>query len=302
MLTRMIALSVVATSLSVVSRADTSMPPVRVILVGDSTMAASSGYGNALCARLGPEVTCLNLARGGRSSKSYRAEGLWSEVLGLLSDQGNFAATYVLIQFGHNDQPGKAERSTTLPEFEQNMTAYVRDVRTAGGTPILVTPLTRRQFKDGKVVQDLAPWADLTRKVAKENRTALLDLNRDSVAAVQTMGPLRANQLARVGPPPEVTAAALTGTTIEVPKPAPVDSATSGKSASSGPSTDAPVGTSHVVSMSAASGAPASLTPTFDYTHLGPCGAEVFSAMVVKEIRQSVPPMEMYLLPTPSAP
>jgi lysophospholipase L1-like esterase len=292
MLTRLIALSVVATSLSVVSRAATSMPPVRVILVGDSTMAASSGYGNALCARLRPEVTCLNLARGGRSSKSYRAEGLWSEVLGLLSDQGNFAATYVLIQFGHNDQPGKAERSTTLPEFEQNMRAYVRDVRAAGGTPILVTPLTRRQFKDGKVVQDLAPWADLTRKVAKENRTALLDLNRDSVAAVQTMGSLRANQLARVAPPPEVTAAALTGTTIEVPKPAPVDSATSGNSASSSPSTD----------TNAASGTPAPLTPTFDYTHLGPRGAEVFSAMVVKEIRQSLPPMEMYLLPTPSAP
>ena len=54
--------------------------PDRVILVGDSTMASTTGYGDALCARFTPETSCLNLARGGRSSESFRAEGRWDEV------------------------------------------------------------------------------------------------------------------------------------------------------------------------------------------------------------------------------
>ena len=53
----------------------------RLILVGDSTMAPRSGYGNALCARF-QQVACINLARGGRSSKSFRAEGLWDDRAG----------------------------------------------------------------------------------------------------------------------------------------------------------------------------------------------------------------------------
>ncbi|HSY30100.1 MAG TPA: hydrolase, partial [Burkholderiaceae bacterium] len=48
---------------------------IRIILVGDSTIAPQTGYGDALCRRFQANVTCLNLAKGGRSSASYRAEG-----------------------------------------------------------------------------------------------------------------------------------------------------------------------------------------------------------------------------------
>src|SRR5205085_7073437 len=82
-----------------------SLPPVRVILVGDSTVATKNGYGDALCARFTPDVTCVNLAKNGRSSGSFRAEGRWDEVMRLLKDGGNYSANYVLVQFGHNDQP-----------------------------------------------------------------------------------------------------------------------------------------------------------------------------------------------------
>ncbi|HRD96630.1 MAG TPA: hydrolase, partial [Rubrivivax sp.] len=81
-------------------------PPV-VLLVGDSTMAPQTGYGDALCRRLEPAVACLNLARGGRSSLSYRAEGLWERVLARLRAGQPGVPRQVLIQFGHNDQPGK---------------------------------------------------------------------------------------------------------------------------------------------------------------------------------------------------
>ena len=61
--------------------------PIRVILVGDSTMNTKTGYGDALCALFEPDVKCINLARGGRSSKSFRAEGLWENVQALLKDR-----------------------------------------------------------------------------------------------------------------------------------------------------------------------------------------------------------------------
>src|SRR5690606_7086691 len=56
-------------------------PPPRVFLIGDSTVASGSGYGDALCARFQPEVACTNLARGGKSSRTYRDDAAWSALL-----------------------------------------------------------------------------------------------------------------------------------------------------------------------------------------------------------------------------
>ena len=201
----------------------------RVILVGDSTMASSTGYGDALCARFTPETACLNLARGGRSSGSFRAEGRWDEVTSLLRDGAGYRRTYVLIQFGHNDQPGKPGRSTDYAtEFPVNMTRYVDEARALGAIPVLVTPLTRRSFKHGYVQNDLTPWAGTVRHIASATGTPLVDLNALSLAAVQAMGPQEADKLARVG-------------------------------------------------------------ANFDYTHVGPLGAERFSSIVARELVRQVP-------------
>jgi lysophospholipase L1-like esterase len=235
--------------------------PIRVLLVGDSTLCHPTGYGDALCARFSRDVTCLNLAKGGRSSKSYRAEGSWDEVLEILADRRLYSTSYVLIEFGHNDQPGKGERSTTLPEFEANLAGYLADVRDAGAIPILVTPLTRRLFMDGELTRGLEPWAVAARHAATQGHAPLLDLYRDSIKRVEKMGPEQAVALAEIPPTAEVIAAARTGTTIEVAKPPPREPG-------------AP---------------PRPHVPAFDYTHLGPNGAEIFSAIVRREIREAVP-------------
>ena len=169
-----------------------------MLLVGDSTLAPQTGYGNALCQRLEPAVACLNLARGGRSTLSYRAEGLWDRVTARLKAGQPGVQRLVLIQFGHNDQPGKPGRSTDLAtEFTANLARYVVDVRAAGGTPVLVTPLTRRSFQGADLKLDLAPWADAVRAVARAEQVALIDLNASSSAAVQAMGAERADLLAQ---------------------------------------------------------------------------------------------------------
>jgi len=174
-----------------------------VVLVGDSTMATRTGYGDAFCGLFQWQVRCVNLARGGRSTKSFRADGSWDRVIELLRDRGEARVTYVLIQFGHNDQPGKAERSTDLvTEYPANLRRYIDEVRREGAQPVLVTPLTRRDFAaDGTLKDDLAPWAESMKAVARESGVPILDLNGDSVAAVARMGSTQADRLAMAQKP-----------------------------------------------------------------------------------------------------
>ncbi|HEY3840611.1 MAG TPA: rhamnogalacturonan acetylesterase [Bryobacteraceae bacterium] len=240
--------------------AESPLPPVRIILVGDSTMAVKSGYGPGFCADVVAAVTCLNMAKGGRSSSSYRAEGSWDQVMQQLKHNSDFKATYVLIQFGHNDQPGKPSRSTDLAtEFPANIKRYVEEVKSTNAQPVLVTPLTRRSFREGQLKNDLDAWAAATRKVGDEEHVPVLELNAESAAAVQKMGPVEANTMAMAPAPPEVASTAANGNSVPVSKP--------------------PAG---------------STAPSFDYTHLGAKGAAYFGGMVANELVHAIPDMAPY--------
>jgi lysophospholipase L1-like esterase len=173
---------------------------VRILLVGDSTVAPVNGWGPGFCEDVSAQVACVNMAKNGRSTKSYRAEGLWKEVMDALGHNAEYQATWVFIQFGHNDQPGKPSPSDPATEFPANLHQFVREVRMAGARPVLITSLTRRTFKDGKLEDTLGPWADATRKVAAEEKVPVLDLNSDSAAAVQKMGSAEADKLAMPEP------------------------------------------------------------------------------------------------------
>src|ERR671912_141221 len=133
-------------------------PPakVKIALAGDSTVTKQSGWGVGFARRCGPGVECVNIARGGRSSKSYRDEGGWKQVI-------DARPAHVLIQFGHNDQPGKGPERETDPKttFRENLTRYVREARAAGAAPVLVTSMERRNFDaNGKIVPSLTAYAD----------------------------------------------------------------------------------------------------------------------------------------------
>ena len=208
--------------------AQETRPPVKpiqadkIVLVGDSTTAVLGGWGPSFCAKhVTSFLACVNLARGGRSSYNYRAEGSW-DIVEREMRSGGYRNVWVLVQFGHNDQPGKPGRSTDLAtEFPANLRRYVEEIRAAGAHPVLLTPLTRRQFKDGLVIDDLAPWADAVRKVAHELNVPLVDLHARSRDAVQGMGPVQAMRFAQMPPVPEQVSAAQKGTTIgHAPTPA----------------------------------------------------------------------------------
>jgi len=251
----------------------------KIILVGDSTTQVLSGWGGSFCAdHVTSAVACVNLARGGRSTYSYRAEGSWDLALAEMKMPG-FARTYVIIQFGHNDQPGKPGRSTDLAaEFPANLKRYVLETRAAGADPILFTPLTRRQFRDGRLVRDLDAWAAAIRKVAAEMKTPLVDLNVRSSDAVDRMGATAANRFAQLPPSSEVAAAAKTGTTIAAVR--------------ASPAIPTPVrhDNAAVEPMGQAKLA-------FDYTHLGREGADYFARMVTAELAIAAPGMRPLLVP-----
>jgi len=51
-----------------------SAQPIKIVLVGDSTVNDEGGWGTGFRASFGPPVECLNLAKNGRSSKSFREQ------------------------------------------------------------------------------------------------------------------------------------------------------------------------------------------------------------------------------------
>ena len=249
--------------------------PVKIILVGDSTTAVRSGWGGVFCSR---HVTlfaaCVNLAKGGRSSYSFRAENSWQGALAEMSVKG-YADTYVLIQFGHNDQPGKPGRSSDLQtEFIPNLRQYVTEARSVGATPVLVTPLTRRIFIDGVLKDDLTAWSEAVRSIAAEMNVPLLDLNALSRASVTQMGPVGSLALAAAPASAEYIAAAKTGTSSSDP---------AGKM---GIETADPLPPFENL---------AKARPAFDYTHLGSLGAEITSNLVALALAEHIPELQPYL-------
>ena len=158
---------------------------LRIVLVGDSTVTDKQGWGPGFKRFLTSRAECINTARGGRSSKSFINEGLWKEALALKGD-------YYLIQFGHNDEPNKGERSTdpdtTYREF---MTRYIDDTRAIGAKPVLVTSLVRRQWDksgSGKINSSLVPYVEAVKALAKEKNAALIDLHERSKQLCEQLG------------------------------------------------------------------------------------------------------------------
>jgi lysophospholipase L1-like esterase len=248
----------------------------KIILVGDSTVAVQGGWGSSFCAEhVTSFAACVNLARGGRSSASYIAEGSWEIALTEARAPG-YQSTWILIQFGHNDQPGKPGRSTDLAtEFPANLRRYVNEARAAGAQPVLVTPLSRRLFGDGKLDNSLRPWAEAAIGVASEMKVPLIDLNARSSAAVQEMGLTAANEFAQLPPSPEAAAAAARGNSISLPKGA----------------------TSTEINARVPVEGMAQPKLSFDYTHLGRKGSDYFAAMMAKELALNVPEMRKLLIP-----
>jgi len=170
--------------------ADDEASKVRIVLAGDSTVTDKAGWGAAFAERLAPGFECVNLARGGQSTKSFHDGGWWKKAL-------EQKPAYVLIQFGHNDQPGKGPERETDPAttYRDYLRKFVDEARAAGAKPILVTSVVRRNFTaEGKLESSLAPYADAVKAVAKEKQVPLVDLHQRSLELMNKIGPKAAEE------------------------------------------------------------------------------------------------------------
>jgi lysophospholipase L1-like esterase len=195
--------------------------PVKIVLVGDSTVATGGGWGPGFCADFSPNVKCADDALNGRSSKSFIDEGAWKKAL---DEHGD----YYLIQFGHNDQKTTPALHTDPDTtFAANLHRYIADVRAIGAVPVLVTSLSRRNYKDGVLAEDLTAYADATKKVGADEYITVIDLNQTSVAMLKRMTQEQADKFDKGMDPdtgkPVAVAVDATTTGVDTPAPAALD-------------------------------------------------------------------------------
>lgn len=171
---------------------NSTLPPARIFIASDSTAQdyrankyPQSGWGTMLRCAFGPNVTIANHAMGGRSTKSFMAEGRLDAIARDLRPGDT-----LLIQFGHNDaNQAKPERYTPIPDYQTNLKHYIAVARMAGATPVLITPVTRRAFKGGHVVPSFPTYTAAAKRVAAETHVPLIDLAHLSEAWIDPLGP-----------------------------------------------------------------------------------------------------------------
>lgn len=172
-----------------------SLPEKRKInlwLCGDSTMSIKetkaypeTGWGMPFVYFWDSTVKVENLAMNGRSTSSFRSEGLWQKVLDNAKE-----GDYVFVQFGHNDEVPTKKTYTTETEFRINLKQYVAETRAKKATPILLTPMARRSFDSlsGKIKGTHDVYAQIIRNVAKEENVVLFDMDKKTQQFYQQMG------------------------------------------------------------------------------------------------------------------
>ncbi|MBL9081918.1 MAG: rhamnogalacturonan acetylesterase [Planctomycetales bacterium] len=164
--------------------ADAPSQPATIVLVGDSTVTDTAGWGGAFAELLRPTAVCKNHAKGGASTKSFYTGNYWKNALAEKPD-------FVLIQFGHNDMPGKGPHRETdaATTYRDNLKQMIREARKIGARPIIVTSLVRRIYlADGSLQKELAPYAKAARAVAKEEQVPVVDLFARSIELHERMG------------------------------------------------------------------------------------------------------------------
>jgi rhamnogalacturonan acetylesterase len=193
----------------------TGAPEARPVLwlIGDSTVrvgtAGQRGWGEELGAFF--EETAIevrNRAIGGRSSRTFRTEGRWQDVLEALRP-----GDWVLIQFGHNDG-GPINDDTrargTLPglgdeteEIDNRLTGqrevvhtygwylrrYVAEARARGAVPIVLSLVPRRVWRDGRIERGASTYGGWARAAAAAEGGLFVDLNELVALRYEQMGP-----------------------------------------------------------------------------------------------------------------
>src|SRR5688572_2502407 len=164
---------------------------IKIFIAGDSTASIKetkaypeTGWGMPFVYFWDSTVSVENLAKNGRSTSSFRNEGLWKKVT-----DGAGEGDYVFIQFGHNDEVPTKKTYTTEAEFKKNLRQYVSEARSKKTTPVLLTPMARRIFDAaGKIEGTHDEYSQLVRDVAKEEKVISFDMDKITQQLYEQLG------------------------------------------------------------------------------------------------------------------
>ena len=163
-------------------------------LMGDSTMAEKDltggnperGWGMMFPNFVDDTFQVVNYAQNGRSTKSFIDRGLWDKVYNALQP-----GDYVFIQFGHNDaKADDPERyAPAFGAYQDNLRTFIRGARAKGATPVLLTPVARRWFKEGKLDRNChTDYPAAMKQVAREEGVTLLDMTTKTLDWLEGLG------------------------------------------------------------------------------------------------------------------
>lgn len=173
--------------------------PVSIFVAGDSTAASYeaavaplTGWAQVLHEFLPSHIKVENHAVSGKSAKSFVDEGRLDAIADKISK-----GDYLLIQFGHNDQKIEDQTRYTNPEstFKDYLKRYIEKAKLKGAIPILVTPIERRRFSDGKAQPTLTLYAEAMKKLASDEGVTVIDLSELSLKLYDFLGEENSKQL-----------------------------------------------------------------------------------------------------------
>ncbi|CAK7199217.1 hypothetical protein SEUCBS139899_001890 [Sporothrix eucalyptigena] len=171
------------------------------VLIGDSTTRGQAkdggGWGDGFLWLLTRGASGVNRGFNGALSTGYFHSPIWEEAIEDIRKMAASRNVYVTIQFGHNDQAPNS--NVTLDLYQEALVGMAREVLAAGATPILVTPLARRDFEaDGVTVTDnlkdqrertLLAFQEVLSAQEPDNKPArLINLNAASLAYIGAIG------------------------------------------------------------------------------------------------------------------
>ena len=158
-------------------------------LTGDSTVVDQdeepwNSWGQMLTRFLDTGVSVANYAESGQSLASSLSSRRLAKAVSTMK-----AGDYLFIQFGHNDMKARGEGIGPYLSYKDNLKKFIAAARSKGATPVLITPMHRRNFdENGKVVNTFGDHPDAVRQTAREEGVALIDLNNMSAELYEAWG------------------------------------------------------------------------------------------------------------------
>lgn len=138
------------------------------------------------------QVQIANFAENGCSTKRFIDEGRLAPIYDLMQ-----ARDFLFIQFGHNDEKASDPARYAEPShaFGDNLERFVNAARNKGGYPVLITPVTRRLFRDPHAAYRHDDWAEAMRQTAARLDVPVVDLTRRSEELVDSLTETESRQL-----------------------------------------------------------------------------------------------------------